>query len=356
MAQIFDGQLNQIKKISVVVPCYNASEYLDRCIESLLLQTMGLGSIEIILVDDASSDRGVTWELITGYEKRYPNNIIAIHLEENLRQGGARNIGISYASGEYLAFCDADDWFALEAFAHLYECAKKFDADVVQYQFRSMDNSSSTLPIWKGAMSQLLELYSEEERKEFLLNEKYSLVNNCWRKLYKMEMIRDNCIQFPEHLIFEEPGFTVPVLMYEKRHYFLDEVLYYYRKSSGSTMTGSWDQHQMDNMKVWIILIEDLKKRGLFCKYYNEIAYLYYAWGFAYNILLLMHKGYTLSTEGMKLLIDVTYGFFPDINENIYLLNEKNYFRILTRTILNMEITDENVSKVNDKLKKYLFS
>ena len=99
-----------MKKVSVVVPCYNASMYLDKCLEYLLHQTIGIENIEIILVNDASTDDGATWGLITKYEQNYPDTIIAVNLEENLRQGGARNVGVSYASGEYHIFCDAEDW------------------------------------------------------------------------------------------------------------------------------------------------------------------------------------------------------------------------------------------------------
>lgn len=77
-----------MKKVSVVVPCYNAAKYLRKCVEYLLHQTIGIENIEIILVNDASTDDGETWELITEYEIRYPDTIIAVCLEQNLRQGG----------------------------------------------------------------------------------------------------------------------------------------------------------------------------------------------------------------------------------------------------------------------------
>lgn len=77
-----------MKKISVVVPCYNTAEYLDRCMQSILKQTIGFENIEIILVDDASTDGGATLSLMMEYEKKYPDNIMVIPLEQNLRQGG----------------------------------------------------------------------------------------------------------------------------------------------------------------------------------------------------------------------------------------------------------------------------
>ena len=79
-----------MKKVSVVVPCYNAAKYLDKCVGYLLRQTIGLEDMEIILVDDASTDGGETRNCILGYEQRFPDTVIAVFLEQNLRQGGAR--------------------------------------------------------------------------------------------------------------------------------------------------------------------------------------------------------------------------------------------------------------------------
>lgn len=73
-----------MKKISVIVPCYNVSEYLDQCMEHLLKQTIGLENIEIILVDDASTDNGATLHLLKLYEQQFPDTIILIPLEQNL--------------------------------------------------------------------------------------------------------------------------------------------------------------------------------------------------------------------------------------------------------------------------------
>ncbi len=76
-----------MKKVSVVVPCYNAAKYLDKCVGKLLNQTIGRDAMEIILVDDASTDAGETWKLITEYEQRFPDTVLAVKLEQNLRQG-----------------------------------------------------------------------------------------------------------------------------------------------------------------------------------------------------------------------------------------------------------------------------
>lgn len=123
-----------MKKVSTIVPCYNASDYLEKCIDQLLRQTIGIADVEIILVDDASTDEGKTKRVIQRYEECFPETIIAIFLEKNMRQGGARNVGVTYANGEYLTFCDADDWLLEETLEHVYHAAKCYDADVVAFE------------------------------------------------------------------------------------------------------------------------------------------------------------------------------------------------------------------------------
>ena len=122
-----------VKKISIIVPCFNVSEYINRCLKSLVNQTIGIENIEIILVDDASTDN--TLELLESWEKEYSESIMVITYEENLRQGGARNVGLEYASGEYIGFVDADDWVEEDFYEEAYSIAKKGDYDVVRGKF-----------------------------------------------------------------------------------------------------------------------------------------------------------------------------------------------------------------------------
>lgn len=341
-----------MKKVSVVVPCYNASVYLEKCMEHLTNQTIGVENIEIILVDDASTDDGMTWKLITEFEKEFPDTVIAIHLEQNLRQGGARNVGISYAGGEYLMFCDADDRLAFEAMEHLYHRAVEYDADVVQFRHKDFktDEGYENVSVREGNESCLIEVNTEEERKAFLMNEKYTSVNNCWRKFYRTRMIQEHHIRFAEQLIFEEACFTMPVLLYEKRHYFLDEELYFYYISPGSTMRSNWKKHKMDNIQVWILLIEELDRRGLLRQYYDEIAYLFYDWGYDFNIMLMILNGYTFTVEEIKLMVRTMLLFFPNIYDNPY-LKKKTIRQELLLTILKMEITEESVRVIHEVLR-----
>lgn len=344
-----------MKKISVVVPCHNVSIYLEKCMDHLIHQTIGMQNIEIILVDDASTDEGATWNRIMKYETMFPDTVIAIQLSENLRQGGARNVGISYAGAEYLMFCDADDWILLDAMECLYDKAKEYDADVIEYRMTRVDDNTdfSLLSTEEGEKSHLLELDTEEKRKAYLIISTPNCSLGCMRKLYRMSMIQDNHIQFAEHLAHQEPAFTLPVRLYEKRHYFLDRLLYFYYMSPDSTTRGNWENRKLDNVQVWETLVRDVKQRGLLEPYYDELSYIYFRWGYELSIRMILQRGYCLTADIIKRLRESLLGFFPDIRENSYVTRKREAFSLLLAS-LDMQLTEENVQVMNTAFQKQL--
>lgn len=346
-----------MKKVSVVVPCYNAARYLDKCLDYLLHQTIGIENMEIILVNDASTDDGATWNLIVEYEQKFPDTIIAISLEKNLRQGGARNVGVSYASGEYLIFCDADDWLLHETLEHCYQAAKEYNADVVEFLINDIRDHELTVPLEKGNRNLLIELDTEERRKEFLLLVSKEVSYGSQKKFYKLSLIQENHITFAEHLIFEEPSFMVPVRLYEHVHYFLDEKLYICYLSPGSTVRSDWKkEHKWDNPQVWMTLMEDLSKRGMLQKYYQELEYQFLKWGMGLTLRMILRQGGSVSKEELQFLVDMTLRLFPDIRKNQYLRKdaEREDSDSLLLVLLDMVVTDENVPVISGLLRKYV--
>lgn len=113
------------EKISIIVPCYNEEKYIERCINSILSQT--LNNIELIIIDDGSKDN--TYKICKNYEIKFPDKIKIIY-QENQGQGIARNIGIKYAQGTYIGFVDADDIIDPTMYEKLYNSIKKYDSDI----------------------------------------------------------------------------------------------------------------------------------------------------------------------------------------------------------------------------------
>ena len=107
-----------MKKISVIIPCYNIAPWIDRCMASIAVQTIGLDDLEVICIDDASTDG--TWEHLQRWERKFPDHILLIRQDVNRRQGAARNLGLQYASAPYIAFVDGDDQLEPDYFEQLY--------------------------------------------------------------------------------------------------------------------------------------------------------------------------------------------------------------------------------------------
>lgn len=346
-----------MKKVSVVVPCYNVSACLGWCMDHLIRQTIGIENIEIILVNDASTDDGATWEMIMQYESRYPESIIAISLEENLRQGGARNVGISYASGEYLVFCDADDWLRLEALELLYEMMQSTEADVVEFRNKDVYEYNDTevaMPVMLGDKNYQLSLANDEDRRMHILNCTDIFTLGCWNKLYRMSLIKENKIRFVEQLICEEPSFTLLVKLYERKHVFVDAVLHYCYQTSTGTVQGNWDTKKMDNAKAWLILHDDLRNRGFLEKYPAEIEYMFWSWGIGLTVSMLLRKGYVLQVEELTILKQMAMKNCPDIKHNTYLSKYEAEWNAILLEILDMEFTADNIIRFNKSALRYL--
>lgn len=344
-----------MKKVSVVIPCYNVSACLGRCMDHLIRQTIGIENIEIILVNDASTDNGATWEAIVQYEKQYPDSIIAISLEENLRQGGARNVGISYASGKYLIFCDADDWLRTEALGLLCMVMEETGTDVIEFRYKKvLEYTDGEMPLESGNGNYELNDINDDDRRAMMRTFSDNFNLGCVTKMYRMSLIKEHNIRFAEHLICEEPSFTLPVRLYEKKHIFLDTVLYYYYQMPGSTIYGSWNDRKLDNIKVWLILYNDIRERGFLEKYPEEFEYAFWSWGIGLNVSMLLERGSILQIEELAFLKETALAYCPSIQHNPYFSKYEVEWNKILLEILNMEFTADNIIRFNKDALQYL--
>lgn len=258
-------------EISIIIPCYNVENYIDRCLESVVAQTIGLDLLEIIVINDASTDN--TLEKLYQWERRFPKNIMVVTYEENLRQGGARNIGLAHASGQYIGFVDADDWIDKDMFRLLYEkmSTHRFDAVMCKH-IREAD---------QGEYSP-----SEDNRHdvEYAFTPKNGLYygqvaeyGNCGsyggfcEGLYKRSLIMEHDIRFPEKLAYEDNYFCAVLSLYIGRLYILDKVMYHYFVNPASTVTSINALHQLDRLKIELMIVDAFKERGAFELWHDEI-------------------------------------------------------------------------------------
>ncbi|MDR2065111.1 MAG: glycosyltransferase [Prevotellaceae bacterium] len=254
-------------KVSIIVPVYNTSALLPKCIDSLVNQT--LQDIEIILVNDASTDNSI--EIIRQYEQQYQNKIRVIDSKINQRQGGARNLGIEMAKGEYIGFVDSDDWANEEMYNALYNEAVKEDSDIC-YCYRQQITENGK--IYKDSATYFLpvgKITAKNCRKMLI-----SHVTYVQRYIYKRSLFINRNIRFPAHVRYEDMMIDPLILLYANNISAIKKPFYNYFIHSGSTMTETNETKYQDKIKVCQLIIEEYKQRGYYEQYKHEINYLFF--------------------------------------------------------------------------------
>ncbi len=309
------------KKVSVIIPCFNATKWLPKCFLSLVQQTIGMEALELIFVNDASTDEGKTWEMLMEFERAYPDSVAIIDLPENRRQGGARNEGLKYASGEYIAFVDADDWVLLDIFEKVYEKAKKLDADIVQFGFDYYFDKIGIVDSKQPIKDEFIQIDSPEDRKKMLLSE--TLTYGCWNKLYRREVVEKAGVQYAEHVVYEEPLFVYPLLYTAKRFAVMPDKLYIYRQNNNGTMRNDMKAKEtlLEHAAVQLLVWEFMKKTEHFEPFYEEIK-LYFLHTYLYETLdFAKARGITLdyfmyqplTQTALREVKDITYSPYSSI-------------------------------------------
>lgn len=263
-----------MKKVGVIVPCYNAEEYIDRCMDSLINQTLGIDHMELFFVDDASTDG--TYEKLLQYEKQYPESICVIHCEENHRQGAARNIALQYVTAEYVGYVDIDDWCEYNMFEIMYSRAAEYECDFVFCDFVRDDGISkdSVFGEIRAAMNREDELYildDDNKVKEFLVAGKCGTAP--WQKLCKKSILVDNDISFLENISYEDNYWSGLLFLYAKRICRVSQKLYHYYVNDNSTTLIKNNTRHYELFDVIINLWEEYKKRGLYKIYGDALEY-----------------------------------------------------------------------------------
>ena len=213
-------------KVSVIIPVYNASEYLDKTIDNIINQT--LNDIEIIFIDDASEDNSP--DKLKAYKEKYPDKIVLIESKKNRGAGGARNLGLDAASGEYIAFYDADDIIKPDIYEKLYTKAVSGNYDMVDTGFYYEKTKVSACYTTDNLTGDL----DDNKRSGLIAKGGY-----LWTKLIRKSCIYgENKVRFREGVILEDADFLFYLYATISRMGVLKETLYTYcdRASSASKL------------------------------------------------------------------------------------------------------------------------
>lgn len=241
-------------KVSVIVPVYNVEEYIGKCIESLVNQT--LEDIEIIAIDDDSTDKSA--KIIKEYMKKYPQ--IQYYKKENGGLSDARNYGLQYATGKYIGFVDSDDYIHIDMYKKMYEKAKKDDSDIVECNFYWVYPKKSKIDIGPRYKT----------RKEILVNARVMACN----KIYKKDLLDKAKIEFTKGIRYEDVEFFYKLVPYIDNVSFVKEPLYYYIQRNTS-IANTQNEKNADIFIALNNVIEFYKKNGLYDEYKEELEYTY---------------------------------------------------------------------------------
>ena len=217
--------------ISIIVPIYNASKYLKKCLDSLVNQTKK--ELEFILINDGSTDDS---ESII---KSYKDDRIKYFKRSNHGIGKTRNFGISKSTGKYIMFLDSDDYLKTDACEVLYEKIEKEKLDLVVCDFYRVNSS---------VLEEKINDFKNTSLKD---NPKLLLDINLapWNKIYRNDLIKDNKIKFMEDLKYEDAPFVALALLKSKKIGKVNKALVYYRIHEKSETTVR-DERIFDIIKI----------------------------------------------------------------------------------------------------------
>lgn len=235
-------------KVSIIVPVYNVEQYLPKCIESLVSQT--LQEIEIILVDDGSTDKSV--EICDIYALQ-DSRIKVIH-KQNGGLSDARNIGIEVAKGDYIAFLDSDDWVETSMYEYLYELAEKENAYIVQCDYIKTYDETEEID-FKECIQETI--HTNIDALNLLFGKEHVKTIVVWNKLYHNSLFKDN--KFPKGKVHEDEFLTYKLIYKTNKLINSNRPLLYYRQRNGSIMMQGFNEKRLH-------IVEALEERKAYFK------------------------------------------------------------------------------------------
>ncbi|MDE6749200.1 MAG: glycosyltransferase [Lachnospiraceae bacterium] len=320
-------------KLSIIVPVYNmvSDGKLEYCLNSLVNQT--IDDYEIIAVDDCSTDD--SYAVLKDYESRFPDKFHSVHSEVNRHQGGAKNIGLKMAKGDWIGFIDSDDWIAPDMYERLIKRAEDSGADLVGCDYNLTYEHSmkvgQIVPNNKKSQSGILDI----AKKRSLILEGSSLVV----KIFRRSMILENELWFPENIFYEDNAVGNSYMVLAKHFEYIEEPMYYYYQHGTSTVHTITPERCEDRMTAGRIMLDEARKHNYFDDCKQELEYRFTLL-FYINTLFSYMSGVRKTKYGfVKAMGNEMKQTFPDFEKNSYYIErtheeEKKLIRMQQRSTL----------------------
>ncbi|MDD3181756.1 MAG: glycosyltransferase [Alphaproteobacteria bacterium] len=255
------GDKDTRPEVSIVVPAYGVEHYLDRCLSSLIEQT--IVRKEIIVVDDGSKDR--SGEIADEWQARYPSIIKVIH-KPNEGCACARSVGLAASTGQFTGFVDGDDWVDPPMFEKLYEAAALLRTDISQCGFRKvfeLDNAQENcIEKYQTNMTAATSCCAGLIKHIPTL---LPLQPSIWRRLYRSNFLRDQGVDFPHHIPrFDDLPFQFSSFLSASRVSVIPGIYYNYRLQRIGQDVAVTDERLFVHFDIFSDLKKEIAKNGTF--------------------------------------------------------------------------------------------
>lgn len=332
-------------KISVIMAVYNAGPFLKEAVDSLIMQDIGFENIQLIMVDDGSTDDSPA--ICDEYAQMYPNNIFPVH-KENGGVASARNEGLKYAEGKYLNFMDSDDKFELDAFKKMYdffeEHEEETDMVTIPLQFfDAMEGEHWGNKKFKQG-SRVIDLVKEPSNSLMFVN----------ASLFKSEM-KDEIV-FDSSLPCGEDAKVIYTLLQKKKTMgVVDKTCYHYRRtSSGGSLIASsqtkksWYKEYFINLNNWLVNYH-MEKDGELPLYVQYMFVSEMQWRFTKDSNTIVERGILTDEEydEYKTYIKQTLSYISDemMMQVSYLYFEQKVFLLMMKYGKDAHIISDYINK-----------
>ena len=340
--------------ISIIIPCHNAANYVDRCLKSLVSQTLGIDKLQLILVDDTSTDD--TLSALQKYEQIYPESIILISYDKNLGPGGARNIGLEYADADYIGYCDIDDWVESQMYERLYEKTYvsiqgseipntrydivycKYTRDSSYSHVASRHDASYSFHSHNGLY------WGKDELTDTGINGRF--IRSFWAGIYKKDMLLNNSIFFPEGLIHEDIYWMELVSLHASNAYIVDLPLYHYEINPDSITSVNNDIRLLDRLKIETMLVEAYKERNAL-EYFKPDIVSEFINRFYINTIYKLFTNFEICPNVYETMHTVIYTYFPDWENYLHIYSQDPSVQYLLNLLKARDkLTDAELTEV----------
>ena len=245
-------------QVSIIVPVHNAVTHIHQCLDSILAQTFE--DFELICVDDGSTDE--TPEILADYSQR--DSRITIVTQDNAFAGTARNNGMLHATGKYLVFWDADDYFMPEAIQSMYEKCEADTADLcvcgAKRYYETLDREISTSSYMRSKLLPETIPFSQASCPDYILNFTNESV---WNKMFLREFVEREQLQFQPIRNGNDVYFVICALCLAERITVIERPLVCYRTLQESSLVGSLSASPITPLQAWIDTRNELEHRDV---------------------------------------------------------------------------------------------